>query len=304
MQDEERESMAQDPACGVSSTDSYARYDPDTSSWRTCQGSLFEGWTEYSETFPKSGMMRNGQLSPLPMSAHPISGSGSGSSRGIHRIPTPSVTPENRQANANTKGATSVGEWVQQQEVEKDLWPTPVANDDNKSPEAHMRMKERMKGGPRKKCTSLNVMVKGVEKGLWPTPRAPVRRVHVREGGHHSNLEEVVGEVEAKTMGGIQKWPTPCAHEDRAENYTLETSKRHLKEGRQMYLAQAVRMSDQFPTPSIRDWKGGASAESLEARGKSPNNTSPDQIERQGGQLNPTFVEWLMGYPKDWTDLG
>ena len=21
-----------------------------------------------------------------------------------------------------------------------------------------------------------------------------------------------------------------------------------------------------------------------------------------GGQLNPTFVEWLMGYPRDWTE--
>ena len=112
-----------------------------------------------------------------------------------------------------------------------------------------------------------------------------------------------VSDTEAKTMGGIQKWPTPCAHEDRAENYTLETSKRHLKEGRQIHLAQAVRMPGQFPTPSSRDWKGGASAESLEARGKSPNNTLPDQIERQGGQLNPTWVEWLMGYPLGWTDL-
>ena len=51
-------------------------------------------------------------------------------------------------------------------------WPTPVANDDNKSPRAHMAMKKRMRGGPRKKCTSLNVMVKGVEMKMWPTPNA------------------------------------------------------------------------------------------------------------------------------------
>jgi hypothetical protein len=42
-----------------------------------------------------------------------------------------------------------------------DNWPTPVANDDNKTPEAHMAMKHRMKGGPRNTITSLNVMVKG-----------------------------------------------------------------------------------------------------------------------------------------------
>lgn len=55
-------------------------------------------------------------------------------------------------------------------EKECSLWPTPVSQDDNKSPEAHLAMKQRMKGGPRKKITSLNVMVKAVERGLWPTP--------------------------------------------------------------------------------------------------------------------------------------
>lgn len=50
------------------------------------------------------------------------------------------------------------------------LWPTAVAQDDNKSPVAHMAMKSRMKGGPRYKPTSLQVTVKGIEQGLWPAP--------------------------------------------------------------------------------------------------------------------------------------
>ena len=45
-------------------------------------------------------------------------------------------------------------------------WPTPVANDDNKSPEAHLAMKERM-GGNRTKITSLQVMAK---TSGWGTP--------------------------------------------------------------------------------------------------------------------------------------
>jgi len=45
------------------------------------------------------------------------------------------------------------------------LWATPTAQDDNKSPEAHMAMKARMKGGPRYKPTSLKVQVR-----MWPTP--------------------------------------------------------------------------------------------------------------------------------------
>ena len=52
------------------------------------------------------------------------------------------------------------------EEIACGLWPTPVANDDNKSPEAHMAMKARMKGGPRNTITSLQVMA----KAMWPTP--------------------------------------------------------------------------------------------------------------------------------------
>ncbi len=40
---------------------------------------------------------------------------------------------------------------------------TPVAQDDNKSVEAHLAMKHRMKGGPRKEITSLQVEVQ-----CWP----------------------------------------------------------------------------------------------------------------------------------------
>jgi hypothetical protein len=45
------------------------------------------------------------------------------------------------------------------------LWPTPVARDDQKSPQAHLSMKARMKGGPRRSITSLEVVVK-----LWNAP--------------------------------------------------------------------------------------------------------------------------------------
>jgi len=46
-------------------------------------------------------------------------------------------------------------------------WMTPVANDDNKSPEAHMAMTRRMKGGPRNTITSLSVQIKAQD---WATP--------------------------------------------------------------------------------------------------------------------------------------
>lgn len=78
-------------------------------------------------------------------------------------------------------------------EKECSLWPTPVSQDDNKSPEAHMAMKQRMKGGPRKKITSLNVMVKAVEGGTWPTPAARDYRSPNRNGNMADQLPNVVG---------------------------------------------------------------------------------------------------------------
>lgn len=71
------------------------------------------------------------------------------------------------------------------------VFPTPVARDDNKSPEAHMRMKARMKGGPRNTITSLAVLARNgfVQADgtpvLWPMPRGSLGK-SVSGGGEGS----------------------------------------------------------------------------------------------------------------------
>ena len=74
-----RGSMANDLAYGVSSPALLARYDPDTRSWRTSQLSLEGGLTEFSETFPRSGTMRNGTAYRLPPLVRLTGGTGFGS---------------------------------------------------------------------------------------------------------------------------------------------------------------------------------------------------------------------------------
>jgi hypothetical protein len=75
------------------------------------------------------------------------------------------------------------------------LWPTPCAQEDGKSPEAHLAMKARMKGGPRHTVTSLAVAAK-----LWPTPQAhdSGKGNLVRNGRHGTkhgcrNLNDTIG---------------------------------------------------------------------------------------------------------------
>jgi len=54
-----------------------------------------------------------------------------------------------------------------------------------------------------------------------------------------------------------------------------------------------------WPTPAHRDYRY-PNKESYQSRsGTKKGEQLPNRI---GGPLNPTFVEWLMGYPAGWTD--
>ncbi len=64
--------------CGWRWPASFARYDRVSSSWKTRQHSLLEDSDVYSETWPRWGSMRDGELCLLPMSERPISDNESG----------------------------------------------------------------------------------------------------------------------------------------------------------------------------------------------------------------------------------
>ena len=101
-------------------------------------------------------------------------------------------------------------------------------------------------------------------------------------------------------------WPTPTVQDS-------NKATKRWRENHQNNLTAAVFNPEKiFPTPTTRDWKGGYRTESLIRKdGKSramdalPNAVLNGQgTETQnGGQLNPTWVEWLMGWPEEWTDL-
>src|SRR5690606_1404096 len=62
------------PASGASSPALLTRYDPATRSWRTSQLCFIEGLATYSETWPRSGMMRSGIAYQLPTLAQSMTG--------------------------------------------------------------------------------------------------------------------------------------------------------------------------------------------------------------------------------------
>lgn len=60
LQEKVKDSAEKEVACGLSNLGSFVKWDQDTHTWKTAQLSLLGGLESYSETWPKSGLMRNG----------------------------------------------------------------------------------------------------------------------------------------------------------------------------------------------------------------------------------------------------
>jgi hypothetical protein len=119
---------------------------------------------------------------------------------------------------------------------------------------------------------------------LWPTP--------TQNGNYNrKGLSKNSGDGLATA---VKMWPTPRGPKYGADPKKLIREKRKQPSD----LESAVAL---WPTPAARDWKDGR-VEGIGDRntpnlgrvvGQSPNT----------GSLNPTWVEWLMGFPIGWTDL-
>jgi hypothetical protein len=93
-------------------------------------------------------------------------------------------------------------------------------------------------------------------------------------------------------------WRTPDAHCDRGPS-SEQRMKMKLEKKMPISLNDQVRHPRMaFPTPTARDHKDAGpnvNYEKAKKKGRLAGSA--------GGSLNPTWVEWLMGYPKGWTDL-
>ena len=64
-----------------------------------------------------------------------------------------------------------------------------------------------------------------------------------------------------------------------------------------------------WPTPCATDHKGSGKTGTRDRldyateRGATKSHGMSNLNDQIGGQLNPTWVEWLMGWPLEWTDL-
>ena len=102
-------------------------------------------------------------------------------------------------------------------------------------------------------------------------------------------LEPIISETE---FGLSEKWPTPRSCSAMAAMITPESA---WSKNRNPNLETIVGRF-QFPTPTCHNAKEGAYPAEF-------TRNTPTLATHAGGKLNPTWVEWLMGWPLGWTDL-
>jgi len=210
------------------------------------------------------------------------------------------------------------------------LWPTPSAREekaDRMSDEAHQRHKQRPD-------SSFNL---ATEARLWATPRAGKITA---ERAEHWNKRQAKGNVSTPPLAmQATMWPTPRSAEAEHAGRSAKEKARHQKElsvtannwptpmaGTKTRSAQGGiqlhQTASRWPTPAERDWKGpngpdhmanGTGRKHLDqlpnfVRHCSPQtqatSTHGDKHSPTTRRLNPRFVEWLMGWPLGWSEIG
>ncbi len=249
--------------CGPTPSESYARFDPVSRSWRTCQdstpleGSLlwflrkYGSWAFLGKSI-KSRSQGDSIVSCIPLSKAVIS--------------EPSFVIFTKRGSMRN-GMLSEPTMLERPTIEKDsgFWPTPRVTTGDYTRDGGVHGKERQ---------TLEGMVK-----MFPTPKAT-------DGTHGGpNARDKSGRPHLSKIAAM--FPTPTAPGPHQVGKIEEWggSKNPFRKWR---------------TPNARDGmpRGHQSPEKRLAGGHQPG--LGDQV---GGTLSPTWVELLMGWPKDWTCL-
>ena len=125
----------------------------------------------------------------------------------------------------------------------------------------------------------------------WKTSATPARRLLFRLVPSTPRTEET----------GSQLWPTPTARDSKGAN-----SMEHLATGN--HVAQLANYVKLIPTAATGAGMCGGSAnyqrlKEMEEAGVISAEERRSMAAGNGGQLNPTWVEAMMGFPVGWAEL-
>lgn len=134
-------------------------------------------------------------------------------------------------------------------------------------------------------------------KNLWPTPAASVPNLTESPESWQARADK----LKEKGINGngaglplaiaVKMWPMPTSCLGTKGG---RVTPRKSREGGTLIEAVSAR---RFATPTSRDWLSRSASPETLAKNSRPLS------EQIGGSLNPTWVEWLMGFPLGWTVL-
>jgi hypothetical protein len=284
---------------GLSVGECLGSFDPESRSLKTSKGCLFQNAEDFlnesSARFPSAGLLANGKLYLLRKPERRTCENGSGlfvikTQRRYWRTPDANMERDNR-SYENMKNRIDMGKPLnlndQLNAINKGLLPTPQASDAEH-------------GGPNARDKNGQLHLSAIA-ARFPTPRASSGN----GAGKH-------GEGGMDLQTAVKLWPTPTA-------FDWNTSvKSRIEPGNKTYrhnLKEAVQL---WPTPKASEAthgspnqhgsKGdyGLTAAVIHAMIPTPPANDANLVETEpeiSGQLNPDWVEALMGYPQGWTDI-
>jgi len=148
---------------------------------------------------------------------------------------------------------------------------------------------------------------------MFPTPRArdyfpPVNpnQVQMNEQGWTSTRKKTgvrYGATLPDVMNkiAIEMYPTPTRGMYKQDVKDNGEYARSIKEkGHQIMLPAFMKL---YPTPTTRDYKDSTLSSSHQNRNSDSLPVKMMKEGKPGGRLNPNFVEFLMGFPMNWTKI-
>jgi len=302
------------PDCGPTLPGSLARWNPSSCSWRTRQRSLTGGLIEFSETLPRWGSMRNGELfqrkTPSGLEAHRLSITNAKESGSLVSVHSP----------ASHEPGISPGRLVT-----KDGEPFKIGE--------RAYDKEACSGDGRDKPNKLGWAVASVGT---PTASNKVRSDAFADG-RTPTIQELISLPTPHGFGhgngpsGNERGfavtrltaPTPTVngnynkkgasatsgdgletfvrHGKRANSNPTDKTKRRVATGQANLSEFIVEHPKTMPTPVSSEVRQGVQVRRKGTKGKQESLTTV--ATSCEGSLNPDWVEWLMNWPIGWTSL-